>query len=358
MPSPTPKIIDSTLREGGFRLGHLVSIQQVTDLSRELARAGIRHMEVGHGLGIGGLRRGHRGLHNDLELLKAAHRGSKELNFVVYLEPKNSPVTELELIQDHFQIGRVAVNPNELGTAMHHVQRLKSLKKTALVELQRIHRFTPEKIAEFGRTLEGEGADAILLSDTYGGMDFTEVEAYFQALRPSVKIAMGFQGRNNTHRAVHNAWTALQNGAEWFDASFWGLGRGAGITNLEIMVSLFQREGHCKEINPQELNNIASWLIAPHFKEAPPAGLLDFLVAGYKIDTDRPTIVVPLCEILGCTPNEFFARALELLPESLTISDAEFAALLKEERLDFNVVMTFLETGRIMHLTDKANSSS
>lgn len=342
-----PKIVDLTIKEGGFSIAHHWKLEQVAELAQELKRAGLKYVEVSHGCGIGGLRKGFPGLHNDKELLKAARKSAPELKYCVYLDSGPQSVTETELVSDLFEIGRIGVNAWEIKKISEHLRQLKHLRKTPFVQLLRIHSLPPEKVAEAAASLEDQGAEAVYLVDSFGSMDSEDIARYFDAVGQRCRLPLGFQGRNNTHRAVSNAMAAWRAGAEWFDVSLLGIGRDSGITNSAILLSLLHREGFAKHLDAYELNNAGWHYLLPMLKRIPIVGYLDLLFAKHRIDIYPKEFLQVFGRILEMTPERIIERLRQLNPEISEIDEGSIRDLLQSEKLNYEVVMEYIRTGQI-----------
>lgn len=341
------QLIDTTVREAGFLISHQWEAQQVTDLAQESERCGFPYAEICHGCGIGGFRRGYPGLHHDIDLLKAARKTAKRLKFSVYLDPGPHSVTELELISDHFELGKVGVNATTVDSVQEHVKRLKGLKKTVALQLLRVHRLSTERVASAARQAEDLGADIVFIVDSYGSMSSDEVRDYFEAVRLKTALPLGFQGRNNTQRAIANSTAAVQSGATWIDTSLLGAGRDAGIANAAILVFLLQKEGYVPEMNLPEIHNASWWHLFPRLRQIPCPDLVDLLYAKHRIDFYPKEFIPAMSDILEISTEEFLLRAKRQHPDSLEIGQQEIRDVLASERLSLEVVMEYLQTGRI-----------
>lgn len=76
------------------------------------------------------------------------------------------------------------------------------------------------------------------------GADFPDdVKERISTLVNGLNIPVGFHGHNNLGMAVINSVTAVNEGATIIDGSIRGFGAGAGNTQLEVLVAVFDRLG-------------------------------------------------------------------------------------------------------------------
>ncbi len=348
-----PNLVDITVKEGGFKIHHAFLPQQVADLTREIQRSRVPYAEVSHGCGIGGFRRGYPGLHHDKDLLKAAHEAAPNLNYMVYLAAYPYSVIEIEPLSELFSIGRVGVNVDAVEEGAEQIKKLKGLKKTCIVQLLRVHARDARHAIDAARQAEDLGADIVYLTDSFGSMSAGEVAEYTQAVKNKVTLPLGFQGRNNTLRAMENTLTAFHSGAEWLDASLMGFGRGAGVASLEVLVSLLQREGYCLNIDLAELTHATSFGALPLFRIPPAVEHLDLLFAKHRIDYYPQEIIGTLAHILEISPENFLLNLKKKYPDLIQLRLANLGGYLADEGLDMDVVMEYLQTGKITTASDE-----
>ncbi|MFO1463667.1 MAG: hypothetical protein U1F66_07790 [bacterium] len=348
------QIIDQTLRESGFVIAHQWGPQEVSELAVEIERCGFREMEVCHGCGIGGFRRGFPGLYHDIDLLKAARKAAPTLRLSVYLDHGPHSLAELELIADHFDIGRVGVNVDSVDTIAEHLRKLKAMKKTAMAMLLRIHRFTPEQTAAAAERAIALGAQAIYLVDSYGSMDAAEVKEYLSVVGKRVSVPLGFQARNNTQRAIANSLAAVEAGVGYLDAALLGSGRDAGVANMTLLVALLQRIGMLRQLNLFEIQNATWWFLFPRLRRIPYPDLTDLLFAKHRIDFYPKEFIPVLSSIIEIPQEEFLLRIKSQHPNAVEIGPQELRDALAAEGIKLEVVMEYLQTGRVPGLEGNA----
>lgn len=345
-----PNIIDVTIKEGGFRLHNHFLIEQIADIVRGLETAGVRYAEISHGRGIGAKRAGYPALYSDKEWLQGARSVAKKMKFCVYLSTHPYSFLEIESLEDCFDLGRVGVNVHEVGLARQLIQRLKFRNKTAIAQLLRVHAHPLKQVIAAAKLLEDEGSDIVYLTDTFGSMKPGEVHEYISGLKDSLKIPVGFQGFNKTGRAIENTLSAIEAGADWVDAALMGMGPGAGVTNLEILVSLLQKDNLRNDLNLVELTQTAKFYVRNIFRTIPTIGLIDLLFAKLKIDYYPDSLILTIASVLDLSPEELLTRLKEIRPNLIQLKEADLKDYLASEGIDFEVLMNFIKTGKVESL--------
>jgi len=344
-----PNIIDITIKEGGFRIHHRILPEQVSDLTGEMQQANLKYAEISHGCGIGALDLGYTASATDKELLSAARKTANDLQRCVYIYPSIQSLPKIEPLLDYFELGRVGVNINEVEMAKEHIQKLSGANKTVIGQLLRAHLRPAKEAARAAKKLADLGCEVIYLSDSFGSMAENEVEEYLAAIQKEVPLPVGFQGRNNTGRAMANTLRAYQAGAQWLDASLLGMGLGAGVASLEILVGLLQAQGLRQDLLLGELAYAAKHYALAIFAGAPAAGYTDLMIAKHKVDFYPKEFLLKIADILDLDLEELFIGLREMDPNFLQLRDEQLRKYLGREKLDLDVVLKFIKTGKIPH---------
>jgi 4-hydroxy 2-oxovalerate aldolase len=341
------KIIDVTVKEGGFRNNHHFLPEQAADIAKELERSGIKYAEICHGCGIGSIHRGFPGYCPDKDLLSAAKKAAPNLTYCVFISGSPAGVMEIEPLSEYFDMGRVGINVPQAKTTKSHFKALKNLGKTAIGQLLRIHNRSPAETVEAAQILVDQGADIIFLTDNYGSMSPAEIPEYVEAVKTKINKPIGFHGRNNTDQAIANSLAAIDSGAEWIDGAVLGMGRGAGCTNLEILVHQLKQKGLCRDIDLTELTFAAKNHVLPAIRNLPYAKYIDILFAKHRIDYYPEGLMVKIAEILEMDPEEFLLDLKKLKADMVQLTNDDLKEYLAGKKLDLGVVLKFIETGEV-----------
>ncbi len=91
--------------------------------------------------------------------------------------------------------------------------------------------------------MESYGAEAVIIMDSAGAYFPDDVTERISKLVGGLSIPVGFHGHNNLGMAIINSVAAVNAGATIIDATIRGFGAGAGNTQLEVLVAVFNRLG-------------------------------------------------------------------------------------------------------------------
>jgi 4-hydroxy 2-oxovalerate aldolase len=106
------------------------------------------------------------------------------------------------------------------------------------------------------------------------------VKDRISVLKKGISIPVGFHAHNNLGMAVANSLAAVEEGAEYIDATCRGLGAGAGNTQSEVLCAVLQRIGYETGVNAYDLMDLAEDVVEP-IMHRPQVIRTDSLMLGY-----------------------------------------------------------------------------
>ena len=275
-------VVDTTLRDGSHAVSHSFSTEQVRAIAGGLDANGISLIEISHGDGIAGSSINYGFIKtNEMELIREARKAVKNAKLTVLLLPGIGTIEDLEEAHSNgADAVRVATHVTEADIAIQHIQYAKSIGMMAVGFLMMVHMASPEKIVEQAKIFVDAGADYINLADSSGYLLPDDVKARVSALREAVDLPIGFHSPNNLGLSIANSITAIQEGAEYIDATCRGLGAGAGNTQTEVLCAVLQRMGYNTGVNLYGIQDVAEQLVEP-IMHRPQIIRTDSMMLGY-----------------------------------------------------------------------------
>ena len=252
-------LVDTTLRDGSYRVGFGFTGAQTFALVQGLEAVGIPAVEAGHGLGLGAWRApGIASAEDDLTYMQAARMAARNAKVGVFAMPKFAVESDIDAAaeagMDFIRIGMDAAR-YEQGEAL--VRRARANGLHTLGFLMKSYTLPVEELRIAAPRIAEWGADGFLIVDSAGGMTPDSVRAYVRAVIETTGKPCGFHGHNNLELAVGNAFAAVEAGATILDASLKGLGRSSGNASLEALTAALNRAGHETGIDPVKLARLA-----------------------------------------------------------------------------------------------------
>ena len=239
-------ISDPTLRDGNHAVRHQLSRESFIAYCQAAEAAGVPIVEVGHGNGLGAssLLVGECKL-SDEEILSISRANLKKSKLAIHVIPgfctiKSDLARAVDLGVDIFRVGS---HCTEADITDRHIAYARESGKEAYGVLMMSHMASPEILLEEARKMESYGAQAIVIMDSAGAYFPDDVTQRITTLSDGLSIPVGFHGHNNLGMAVINSVAAVKAGASIIDGSIRGFGAGAGNTQLEVLVAVFERLG-------------------------------------------------------------------------------------------------------------------
>lgn len=249
------KLLDCTLRDGGYYNNWDFPANVVQAYLKAVAEAGVDYVELG-------LRNfPKKGFLGAYAYTTETHLSTLNLpdgpTYGVMLDaktilsaemPPSDAVDSLFMPRCKSKLGlvRVAAHFHEVAQASPIIIRLKELGYTVGLNLMQAGGKASELIAEKVGFIQswGDCLDVLYFADSLGNMDQQEVERIINVMRNEWKGEMGIHTHDNMSKGLENSLTALNNGVEWLDATITGMGRGAGNTQTERLLSVVAENGN------------------------------------------------------------------------------------------------------------------
>jgi len=266
------KIIDCTLRDGGYYNEWDFDPALARSLFASLNETGIDIVEVGYKAppqpGFAGLYR----YCPDEQL--AELRALSRVQYAFMIDAKEFLTREgradRELIRAHirprseslFSWCRIATHQATLAGATELVREIRGLGYQVGFNAMGISLLSERQIADSLHEVTAAGADVFYFADSFGSLRPEDVRRYLKLIRCDYGGAIGIHTHDNQGLAFANSEVAIADGVDYVDGTVMGMGRGAGNLKLEqLLLSLYFRDGR-KDLNPYALVD----LIEMHFE--------------------------------------------------------------------------------------------
>lgn len=339
-------ILECTLRDGSYVIEYQFTAKDTAIIAAALQNVGFKYIEIGHGLGLNASSCKGKAAETDETYLQTAQEVLTKAKYGMFFIPGIGRKKDLDLAAKYdMDFVRVGTNVSQAEEAEPFIKYAKDLGMLVSSNLMKSYALSPEKFAQKAKLVERYGADMIFLVDSAGGMLSRDVKAYIQAMKKEgITARIGFHGHNNFSLALSNSLTAIETGATIVDSSLMGIGRSAGNTATEILVTVLKKYGYDLKIDLFKTMDIAEELIKPFMTVhrgndsiAITAGYAEFhssfldtiYITSKKYSVDPRKLIISVCE-----------KDKVNLPEELAVELAqqlhdERAALSDISRIDF-----------------------
>jgi len=166
-------------------------------------------------------------------------------------------VDELFVSAGESKIGlvRIAGHFNEVLQSGRIVKRLKALGYQVGFNLMQSGGKSSDLICEVVKEIATwDGLDVLYFADSLGNMDGREVERVIKAIRKNWFGDLGIHTHDNMNRGLDNCIIAKKLGVNWLDSTITGMGRGAGNTQTERLLTVLMQD--YSNYNPQPVYDL------------------------------------------------------------------------------------------------------
>lgn len=259
-------ILDCTLRDGSYSIHHQFTGKDTAIIISALQDAGIKYIEIGHGLGLNASNSGkEQSAETDETYLKIANELLNISKFGMFFIPGIGTKKDLELAANYnMDFVRIGTDVTKAHEAEEYIKYAKDLGLFVSSNLMKSYILPPEKFAEKANMVNQFGADVVVLVDSSGGLLPQDIKKYICAMKTKeISAEIGFHGHNNFSMAIANTLEALNNGATFVDSTLTGLGRSAGNAQTEILVAVLKKMGSNLDIDEFKVMDIAENIMSP-----------------------------------------------------------------------------------------------
>lgn len=241
------KILDCTLRDGGYYTNW--------DFDKELVRTYCKSMES---LPIDYVEVGYRSIPLEGYLGEYFYcpdfvmKGLKEMmpskKLVIILNEKDiraSHVPELlKPCQDYIAMVRIAIDPVNFERAIELAKSIKIMGFEVAFNVMYMSEWKDDH--SFLDLLEGldKTIDYFYMVDSFGGVFQEDIKEIINLVKSKTNVNLGFHGHNNLEMALANTITAMNEDCEIVDATITGMGRGAGNLRTELLLTYLNSKGY------------------------------------------------------------------------------------------------------------------
>lgn len=280
------KILDCTLRDGGYYNDWDFPIDVVTKYLESMSAAGVDIVELGLRSLKNNSFKGATAYTTDtyirsLEIPKKL-KVAVMVNAVELLESK-SIESALEALfpasaaDSPVDIIRIACHVHEFESALPSAKWLKNKGFDVGFNLMQVADRAQAEVEALSCAAQAysDSIDALYFADSMGSMDPDQCVKIIEWLRTSWSGELGIHTHDNMGKALQNTLAALEHGVTWLDATVTGMGRGPGNARTEeLVIEIAEHKGTPINLVPlmsiirtyfQPLKNKCGWGTNPYY---------------------------------------------------------------------------------------------
>lgn len=247
------KILDCTIRDGGYYTDWNFDDKLVRDLVKSLDDNGVDIIEIGYKSPIkgGAYRKCNDGFIKEIINFKIDSKLAFMIDVKDYIKDNS---LNIELLKDiikqsqhsPFDLCRIAAKYDEIKYLNELIDFIDNLGYEVICNLMGGSTLSIEQIKEF---TENTNCDVLYIADSYGSLLPSDVDNIFKNCD-----LKGIHTHDNLGLAFANCLSAINNGSSYIDGTITGMGRGVGNVKTEQLL-IFKNN----EISPKLLDVIDSF---------------------------------------------------------------------------------------------------
>lgn len=241
------KILDCTLRDGGYYTDWNFSLNLTQKYLQSIAKLPIDIIEIGY---ISNNKKDNFGLHYHLNVsylksVKKKIRKNQKLCCMINSKEIKSSRDLIQLLlpfENVISLVRFAVDPKNIDFVLNLISKAKrKIKKiNFMINLMYLSEwysnieYTNHLIKKIKKTV-----NSIALVDSHGSLKPLEINSFFRKVVELNKdIEIGCHFHNNCGLALANSLAAIDAGCKIVDVTIKGMGRGAGNAETELLLPI------------------------------------------------------------------------------------------------------------------------
>lgn len=238
------QLLDCTLRDGSYEIDFQFTGLQTEKLCQQLDAAQFKLIEVGHGVGLGASRSNlGQAAASDEAYMRAAASACTNSYWGMFCIPGIASLDDISIASDHgMDFIRIGSNITDIESTERYIRHAKNKDMLVCSNFMKSYTAEPDVFADAAMRVSAYGSDLVYIVDSAGGMLPHEIELYSYAVREkNPELLLGFHGHNNLGMAVANSLKAIELNFSLIDTSIAGMGRSAGNTPAEQLLSVLDR---------------------------------------------------------------------------------------------------------------------
>ena len=239
------KVLDCTIRDGGLMNNWHFSDEFVKAVYNACVEGGIDYMEIGYKSSESAFSRKEVGCwkfcdEKDLRKVVGENKTSLKLSAMAdigRIEPDDIPPASESLLD----MIRVAAYVNQMDKAIWLAEHCMDKGYEATINLMAVSNVMERDLEEALADVAKSKVPVFYLVDSFGSMYCEQIEMLvkkYQKYLPDKTI--GVHMHNNMQLAFSNTVTGIIHNCNMLDATFMGIGRGAGNCPIEILMSFLK----------------------------------------------------------------------------------------------------------------------
>jgi len=239
------KVVDCTIRDGGLMNHWRFDDDFVKTIYKSCVEAGVDYMEFGYKSSEKSYSRAENGpwkFCDEADLRRIVGDNKTKTKVSVMIDIGR---IELEAIKPKkeslIDLIRVACYIHQIDKAIQHAEHCMEKGYEVSINLMAVSKVIEPDLDEALKDIAKSKVPNFYLVDSFGSLYCEQIEAFMKKYKDALPgKTIGIHAHNNMQLAFSNTITAIVEGANMLDATFLGLGRGAGNCPMECLIAFLK----------------------------------------------------------------------------------------------------------------------
>lgn len=265
--TPDFKILDCTVRDGGYVNRWRFDMKLVHEIYRALSKSGVDYVEIGYRGTTAHFDKDAYGpwrFSNEDDISEAISNISgarvsvmADCGHIDAADFSDARFSAVDMV-------RVAAHRDRLAEAAKLLEAVKAKGYEVALNAMGYTNYSKTEKDFLTDILKGSGIDFVYVADSYGAVFPDDVKGLLSPLLDIGGVKVGFHPHNSLQMAFANTLEAIRCGAHIIDSTVYGMGRAAGNLPTEIMVTFLENQGRDKVNSIPVLNLIDKYFLDLH----------------------------------------------------------------------------------------------
>lgn len=242
------RVVDATLRDGGLVNDFYFTDEFVKNLYNTNLKAGVDYMEVGYKASKEMFDTGKFGkwkFCDDDDIFEVIGDGKGDVRLCAMADVGRCDYkTDIRPASDSpLSMIRVATYVNTIPGALNMIEDAKNKGYEVSCNIMAVSNAQESDIKVALEMIGQSPADVIYIVDSFGSLypeQIARIAALYGEFAEKYGKKLGIHAHNNQQLALANTIEAVGDGVDWLDATYYGMGRGAGNCSMENLLGFLR----------------------------------------------------------------------------------------------------------------------
>ncbi len=250
------RVLDATIRDGGLVNNFQFTDEFVRKLYETNIAAGVDYMEFGY--------KADRDIFDESKFGKWKFAKDEDIWAII---GEKDPRMKLSVMADVGRCNfrrdirprsespvdmiRIATYINTMPGAIEMIEYAKEMGYEATCNIMAVSKLQEGDMRQGLEMLAHSNVDAVYIVDSYGSLypeQIARLTAFYQEILSPAEKSLGIHTHNNQQMAFANTIESLSLGCSYLDATYCGMGRGAGNCAMELLIGFLKNPKY--NLNP------------------------------------------------------------------------------------------------------------